>query len=91
MQLARELAAELDAEVVVAEAPELVEDAEALQRELDPGLGVEAEEEPLPGGAHAQRLGEVVGGELAGGPAESERACFDSWAAIPAKRLPMGS
>lgn len=63
--LARVLLAELGAEVVVAEAAELVEDAETLQRELDPDLGVEAEEEPLPGGAEAQRLGEVGVGEVA--------------------------
>jgi len=85
--VARVLAAELDPEVVVAEPPELVEDPEALQRELDPGLRVEAEEELLPGGAHPERLGHVVLGELVG----DGEVLLDSWAAIRAKCLPMGS
>ena len=53
-----------------------------------PGGGVEAEEEPLPGGAQAERLLDVLRGELAG---VAEARLADSSAEMPAKRAESGS
>ena len=54
-----------DAQVAVAEPPHLLQEAGPVEPLLQAGGGVEAQEEPRTGGAEAERLLDLLGGDVA--------------------------